>query len=295
MNNCKADKKSALVIYFADKLHYKIMKVSKLGIEFEGEFIKDITDYEVYSRMGANWSRVSDGSIYRQANGYCKELVSKPFVFADLSKIIGELEILESDNKKVAFANDSAGTHIHISFENDSEYCYATSFKVYEKFISAYKKEFELPKYAQRLAKTDMCSQFRDTKEFLELVSGQLTARDKDGNRYKVFNFCKNLHGTLEIRIFPYMTTLDGLKKVVEFVYKFFSNLKVQPYQPLDNILKHDKLAINKNSVAGAMLQNFTTKYTRAREKMYFDVKCLPFDMIKFVYHTTPITLHMDD
>src|SRR5690606_889473 len=137
---------------------------------------------------------------------------------------------------------------------------------LYTKFIKAYKKEFELPKYADRLTKTDMCSQFSDMNDFFYSLPSQLTATQKNSSRYKVFNFCKSFHGTLEIRIFPYVTTIDGLSKIVDFVYKFFSEYKTPEYKPLKKILEHDKISLSVNSMTGSILKSFShDRYTISR------------------------------
>jgi hypothetical protein len=199
-------------------------KTFKIGIELEGEF-KNLTS----PNSELHWIITADASLEEKNGGETYELISKIVsneeqekkMLEDLKKIVGE-------ERTFAYENNTCGTHIHFSFQNEKYknpdlFLYDTlDFEVY--FLSKFLKKFTRPKYKNRLfchyAGTTLGSEGIEQKKVLR-KKASLTFSTSKKNINKKFVWLSvhqvYINRGAEIRIYPNIVTINGLKEVISF------------------------------------------------------------------------------
>lgn len=115
-------------------------------------------------------------------------------------------------------ANDSAGTHLHVSLKSKAMYASLLTPTFQRILINAYKKYNEQFKttdketYNRFKARLDGGNRFC-LKGYRGLVQVQMDSRGSE--RYHQLNYCFKLHGTVEIRVLPCTTNKEFIRGVV--------------------------------------------------------------------------------
>jgi hypothetical protein len=212
----------------------KFLLIDKIGFELENEFLIDPrgvgADFHYFTNSG-------DGSLRNTSEEYTedgdnlalRELQSVPVPVSELPNVLQELEKLCPNKKSDRIAsinNKTCGTHVHISLKKKDRYEAMQTWRFYKTFLDAYAKRFNLPKYSLRLT-NEYCMPYSNQLDFWFATEKQRRSRSKNDYRRKVLNFCQNLHGTMEIRVFPQLTTISGIKEVLDFVVEFVTNYEL--------------------------------------------------------------------
>lgn len=243
-------------------------KTFKIGIEIEGEFFK---------KPSLNyWEVGSDNSIVlKNSNNFANELRSivisnekeEEVVFKDLSNLKEEKT---SFGKKIfSVKNNSCGTHIHFSFQsekNDNDLYIFDTIEFERYFMKRYNSFFKNTKFVKRIF-NEYCKPFSDLEKG-ERQYRVLNIEKKKANRDKyVWLNSRTIHdGTgFEIRIFPHVQTVVGIKQIVEFtksiLLSYFNLKKTQQdleyirlyFKNYNSRLNYDKLSINKRIIYDSM------------------------------------------
>lgn len=212
----------------------------KIGIEIEGIYSKDLRDYDM-EYISDYWDLTHDASISTTDDyPYGYELVSKPLYPSEVESAVSAYWDFLSNYDISKGATNSCGTHIHVSFLTNELYDYFLNYKFYSLFKGMYLKNFKSDKYKKRL-ENYYCKDFdlsmqNSEKYFEEVTRRQSNATAKYNNdRYHALNYCKRIHGTMEIRLFPNITTEEGLDKILAFVTK-----TIEDYCPSDKAIKNN-------------------------------------------------------
>lgn len=207
------------------RIFYKIFKI---GIELEGEF------YQSPISRVTMWEVKDDCSLDSHHDGWTKELVS-PIIksIKDERKCLSDLVNLERQgkdgSKTFSTSNDTAGTHIHFSFQNlkdDKLYLFDTM--RFETFmLNRYINNFKRSKYQARLS-NDYC---KLNSRGIGDGNGKITFPNTINTPEKKIRFTQEKFRALaahqirigrgaEIRLFPYIRTIKGLQQVIDFTKK---------------------------------------------------------------------------
>lgn len=183
--------------------------VNKMGIELEGAWAG-----ERKKRPFKDTKIKHDGSVtFRQPGDvflHYGELVSEPLDPEQLAEW--------AFDHCPTHANDSAGTHIHVSLKSDGMYASLLTPSFQRKLIGALTEYNETIKdsdpetYARFAARLKGGNRYC-MKGYKGLQQSMLD--HKGGARYQQLNYCYRLHGTLEIRVFPCTTNKEFLKGLV--------------------------------------------------------------------------------
>ena len=209
--------------------------VFKIGIELEGEFKRNPINYL------NNWEVDCDSSINNQNDGYDNELRTGIIKTEEKERIyLEDLRSLiqDADNKYFAYNNPSCGTHIHFSFndsyilEDKDLYVFDTmDFEKY--FFSRYFSRFKLNKFVQRVhnhyASPTLWFRLANTPS-KRIISNQgskvYTAENSIKRKHeKGKHLWLTMYGVhsgmgAELRIFPHIQSVAGLKAVLGFTKK---------------------------------------------------------------------------
>jgi len=181
-------------------------KIFNLGVEIEGEFIRELPYYVRY------WELKNDASLSSMNDGYLKELITPILRSAsNENDCIESLKTLQADGK-LCYTNSSCGTHLHFSLKNAGHnnrlYNIFSGTDFYKFFFKRYYKTFTLQKFFRRF--DNSYSQRYEIEELSDIYSK---------SRYQWLNYQSLLDGKgLEIRLFPYITTIQGLQDIIDFM-----------------------------------------------------------------------------
>jgi len=229
--------------------------ISKIGIELEGKF-KDLpssffdgntpifrNDGSVTNLSTSNQSRYCHnedgcGCHYSRSeddidNSEC-DRCSECFYQDDTSEQIGEIASVPysklyeinsfiKDYYPVDF-NSSCGTHIHISLDNNLEYCQLMNMKMCNRFL------FDLRLYGKKLNisnvnfwnRLDGKNHSYCRKKF-NIIQQKQTNEQYADCRYGMFNFCFKRYGTIELRVLPVFKDYRITQKMVKFFYDWIN------------------------------------------------------------------------
>ena len=190
--------------------------IKKIGVEIECAIENDI--YHEIDKGYINpdgFEMGGDGSI-NSDEGCCVEFRSLP-----TSSLPILLKRLKKLYKYIVEINKTMGLHIHISLKQDDYYYRLCSKRFYDFFFdklthsNIYKRNKEL---RNRINKNNHYAQ--KIKKY-KVIDSQLV--DFDDDRYRIINFCKSKHGTIEFRIYPAMKTAEEVLEAIEFTIKVVS------------------------------------------------------------------------
>ena len=235
--------------------------IFRLGVELEGEFKSNPEEYL------NEWEVDQDDSICCHHDGYDNELRTGLIEnIKDEKRYLQDLEkmVEDEDNKNFAYKNNSCGTHVHFSFKkdyghgDDNLYVFDTvDFAKY--FFKRYFARFKHEKFINRprnsysqstvwLDLNNSPSKRVLNKKGREMYSLEDSVKMKAGSQQKFLWL--TMYGIAdekgaELRIFPYIQSIAGLKAVLNFtksvLLSYFLMKKTQ--QRLEDInIFHDQL-----------------------------------------------------
>lgn len=116
--------------------------------------------------------------------------------------------------------NHSMGMHVHVSFRQEKFYYLLTDPLFGKHFL----KEMErLGREVLALPSDHIFwERLKGTNTYCRKVhapSNQMAQSGKGGQRYSHINFCKRLHGTMEVRLFPLFATFEEAEKAIRFLH----------------------------------------------------------------------------
>lgn len=182
--------------------------VDKVGVELEAAF----DSYNTPDEARGEWSFTSDGSISTR-KGIAREAVSVPMAPEKMGAALKKLE------KHIVSSNKSMGFHVHVSLKERDLYDMMATPEFVEYFKGKL-EEFSKQKSYSRIAKR-FNNRFCTVSSMNEqLIKRQREYTSKSSERYKFLNFCENLHGTLEVRVFPSSACMNTLTRYTWFVVR---------------------------------------------------------------------------
>lgn len=203
------------------------------------------------------WSAKGDGSI----NNYNRETETtieflptnnsrtgeKGVKIQDLPKLIKELE----KAFKLIRVNDTCGLHLHLSFEDVSNYFKLCNWKFINHFQDVIKKDFKTEVEKERINK-HYCRFYSDEQNFQNEVQDQYEHFDlnyKPSSRYHSINFnAANLYNTVEFRIFAATNSITKFKHYVDLLLKTVEDFcNQETIEPIFFEVKMKKTKINSN------------------------------------------------
>lgn len=214
--------------------------IDKIGVELE--LAVNLTE-DGHKPDVTGFRHTHDGSINSRHTGRdtALEYVSSAMDYhsswdkGDMNKL--ESGIYELYKKHGAAANDSMGTHIHISFNKDHYYYALAS----EKFI----KHFEEKVKESRLyEKNDRLKERFSGVHYAEPVNGhsEIQSTIDGGRNYKHFTYRTGMK-TIEFRLLPAFNTKlevkQGINLITSIVNSFLYNKK-QEFEETEEV-KHDE------------------------------------------------------
>jgi hypothetical protein len=208
-------------------------EIKKFGFEVEGEFSQNLMNKlqdRGYGKIATDGSlkqcpypvKVKYHSPTNELHNY--EFVSRPLLYSDAKKKTATkiFNLLNVYYKKKEFHwNESAGFHVHLSFEPQipvevwsKEFAEFFKQKLQERFKLVYKKRKD-EHYCE--VKID------------ETVIGDLELRSDSSERYCFINFTPayKKHGTIEFRIFPANKPLT-MKKYLKATFRIVEEFLAQ-------------------------------------------------------------------
>ena len=185
--------------------------INLMGIELEGAWKgthrdRPFEDVTIKHDGSVCFKQPEDGSYYIHYG----ELVSKPMPPEDLVEWAKE--------HAPTHANDSAGTHIHVSLKKKSMYACLLTPSFQKKLMAEYMKYNELFKYTDPETYNRFLHRLEGRNSYCQkgykgLQQVEMTSRG--GARYQQLNYCWVLHGTMEIRVLPCTTNKEFLAGII--------------------------------------------------------------------------------
>lgn len=176
-------------------------------------------DGSVSDVSGSHWTGEVQGRILRSDEDEARWLSA----FDTLSE--------EYEGRKIfALRNPTAGTHIHVDVKRGSEKTEAmlafdsVDFEKY--FFLEYFKAFNSQKFAQRLNNRYCARFFLGNDVSLPYIEERKGSRE----RYRWLNTeCITEGQGIEVRVFPYLQTVEGLREVLSFTKTVFLRYYLLP------------------------------------------------------------------
>ena len=192
--------------------------IAKMGVELEGGW-RHRKDRESGFHGDSSVDVYSEDDGRHECDGDCED----DCVISSEPRIAGEFVSPPSTVKELAEFMDkhypddideSCGMHVHFSFVKEGHYGTLMEPRFYGYFLRMMQKfgeEHKLSKsdeFWERLAgKNNYCCNNRKSNRtsvgYRRLVESQVYDRTRNETRYHHLNFCKALHGTLEVRLLP--------------------------------------------------------------------------------------------
>lgn len=182
--------------------------IQAVGVELEG----------LWTRPGCTQSGchypTGDGSLHFQSipmSGWVGEYRMGPFTSWAAAK-----EKLTSHWPDRV--NRTCGLHVHVSLTQSGLYTALMTERFYAHMLSSLRRFARIHHYA---SSSPMMARLRGENSYCAIgysddaVYRQANTRGKGGERYNAVNFCKALHGTVEIRVLPATASaLRGLRSI---------------------------------------------------------------------------------
>lgn len=200
--------------------------INKIGIELEGAWegkrkLPPFSDIAIGHDGSVRYNN-QDPNVYLHYG----EIASKPMTVDEIVQWAMDHCPTHADN--------SAGTHLHVSLKNPAMYGSLMTPTFQRRLIDAYHKENEAIKdsdpetyqrFALRLAgKNHYCK-----RSFKGL--SQYTMTGKGSDRYQQLNYCYAYHGTLEIRVLPCTSNKKFLGHLIEVTIAVIEDWVAKEYK----------------------------------------------------------------
>lgn len=227
-----------------DEAIKKFYNTFQIGVEIEGSFLMDEDDLN--DEIGDFVEIVDDGSVESCAEGGEEKEIRSPIIRSeeDERRMMDCLDRISSDyngDRIFAYRNKTAGTHIHIDLKNQvNEFTSRTliafdSLEFERFFFREYFKTFNKSKFADRL-RNRYCRPFlQDVQNEDRLHSTLARVEEIKGGRdryYWINTECLLSGKGIELRIFPYLQTTNGVQEVINFtkrvMFTYWQKPKVQ-------------------------------------------------------------------
>lgn len=228
-----------------DKALQGFYNTFQVGLELEGSFLCDRDELD---ETLATMEIAEDGSVHSVAEGGEEWELRSDIIKTeeDEKRFLEDLKHIskESNGDSIfAYKNRTAGTHVHIDFTEQAKRAGKfesisllafDSLEFERYFFKEYFKRFKSGKFADRLhnsyCKTflrDVANEREDSNSsVLSSVEGVKAGRE----RYHWLNtVCLSNNKGIELRIFPYLQTVDGVKQVLDFTKYVIANYWEKP------------------------------------------------------------------
>jgi len=209
----------------------KFYDTFQIGLEIEGSFLKGRREVD-NAKTHSGQDLTSDGSIQSISEGGNNfEIRSQIIKTEDSeSKFIEFMNAISKEHNKetiFAYRNKSCGTHVHFSLK-DGDINKQNRLRVFDSidferyFFERYLKTFKLQKFSERLSNNRYCRLFvkdlapNSVPNQYGLAEVELEKGSRD--RYYWLNVESLMQGKgMEIRIFPYLQTSNGVQEIINF------------------------------------------------------------------------------
>lgn len=232
----------------------RFYELFQIGIEIEGEFFQDEHRMEsVTSRYfdSNNGTIKNDGSLSRKRDGGNMLELNSPIIKTeeDEEEFLLAMKQISTVKKRAsgpldvfAWANETAGTHFHVDWNKkgiqkyikehgvDTGYRVGTSqyLRIFDSvefeqyFFKRYFESFHLKKFWTRLS-NNYCQSFLTPKKTEDGVDAtsltEVEQKKYERGKYAWLNLqCLSSNMGIEFRIFPYVTSVQGVKELISFV-----------------------------------------------------------------------------
>lgn len=134
--------------------------------------------------------------------------------------------------------DSTCGLHLHISFKSPVYYAVLVSEKFYDNLMKFYKSWLyhnninSNSRAFKRLEGNRYC----ENKFNLDEINQQIECNHKSDYRYRVLNYCWNLHGTLELRFLNIFDQQELTNKCIKDLVKWIDNYCDLEYKRLKNL-----------------------------------------------------------
>lgn len=184
--------------------------INKMGLELEGAWVgtyrvPPFKDAKIKHDGSVSFPRPTDGTFLHYG-----ELVSSPMDPEELAEWGRE--------HCPTHANDSAGTHLHVSLKTNSMYACLLTPAFQRVLMDKYTEYNEMFKdsdpetYARFKAR--LAGGNRYCKKGYKGLT-QITMDSRGSERYHQLNYCFRLHGTMEIRVLPCTANKEFIRGIV--------------------------------------------------------------------------------
>jgi len=181
-----------------------------MGLELEGAWagtyrVPPFKDTKIKHDGSVRFNQPTDGTYLHYG-----EMVSNP---------MEPEELAEWGHKHCpTHANDSAGTHIHVSLQSKSMYASILTPSFQRVLMEAYTRYNEMfseadPETYKRF-KARLAGGNRYCKKGYKGLT-QVMMDQRGGERYHQVNYCFRVHGTVEIRVLPCTSNKDFIKGII--------------------------------------------------------------------------------
>lgn len=265
--NERSKQPAITVMNAAQKTKEKFYDLFQIGLEIEGEFFCNYSGPEGMEERTKHYFRTGngtikhDGSLCRRKDGYLFELNSPIIKSVEDEKRF--IEALRSISKKrdrpngvfevFSWVNETAGTHVHLDWNKRrirkvfraigfhprskkdelklSQYLRMfDSMEFEEFFFDRYFKTFHLKKFWTRLTNNYCRSFLTPTEKGVKPTPmNEVEQKKFDRGKYSWLNYeCLSRDMGIEFRIFPYVTTVSGVREMISFIQhvmlEYFTN-----------------------------------------------------------------------
>ena len=208
---------------------------SSLYRECRADYNANINSKNVIFEL-KKWQVGTDSSVNQRKSGHCYELRSNVIKTAkDEAEYIAELESFANPKGFFAYRNLTAGTHVHISMNHKDWNDYAlfifdtADFERFfmQRYIASFKSEKFLKRLGNdycRLGKSishgDIESKKVRARDYRISMLSKINKQQNSGRYYWLNTVCLAERQGIELRIFPHVTTSQGLNQVINFTKK---------------------------------------------------------------------------
>lgn len=221
--------------------------INMIGAEIEAAYTtEDFRGLRDWAYLNGMVELHDDGSINVEDMSYQKEAVTQPTAnMAVFEKVIKDLYTFNPE------VNDSCGLHFHISLKKESDYMRLLNYKFYKFFerqIAALAKR-ELTKRLDG----SYSEKYHSEKGFNTDTMLQYQDSSKSSYRYRAVNYCYNLHGTVEFRVFNACKTAQEVlfyaNFLIDCVEFYLDTIEKKPLRIKQKLIENmGTIEINLNS-----------------------------------------------
>ncbi|MHA1880432.1 MAG: amidoligase family protein [Candidatus Heimdallarchaeota archaeon] len=207
--------------------------INKIGVELEAGYVPDLPAEKI-KKLG--WKITTDGSIrIKQIGNHAYEIVSPPI--SNIKQLYKGVRFVYRFVREV---NESMGLHIHVSFKKKTYYQKVASMSFFYYFLKKLERSDLINEIPNLLYRLQSCS-WASNKICPHQIDDQIIAERKMGTiRYTAINFCRTLHNTIEIRIFPAVSEPEQVFKCVNFSIRAINSYLAKQLRKQYDLIEKD-------------------------------------------------------